>query len=477
MNEKIQNREEFVLQRDLPIPAATEDKIQAAYDVVRARSRRRAVEDRAWKKKRRPLRKAWAAGLAAALIAVSGLGVLAAAGYFTKTVNQEGGNLSYEFKLDYDLQPVEVQAVPGYLPEGMKEYEPGSGKYWTEESYGHGISVIPISMLNLESQKRVMNFEHVEQVEKTTIQGMEAHIVTFQEEEKYERGKDIFLFNPEKGYVIRVFGEYSVPLEEVKKVAENLEITVSESSTGYANLENGEDAKKLAAQEEADEEYARLADKGVTIDQIAKVGEALNVIDGNEVTVNKAQVYDSLYDIPEYTKDGVYDLEELTPWLNADGTHKPYQRICTDAKTGEEKEEKTEVKFLAVEAVIKQNAESAPDMETALDACLVRVEKRADGTWNQIKDDYRPVPSEHYKLQIDGCCFFISVPENLEGAKRAHSFFWRHLEKGESVAYTLIFAIDADLVEDGQVKDAVLRFNATGNDPLDPQFSALGELE
>ncbi len=475
MNQKIQDREENILQQDLSIPDATEDKIQAAYDIVRARSRQKG-ESKVRPMKKRPLRRVWAAGFAAALIAVSGLGVMAATGYFSKTVNQEGGELSYAFEVNYDLKPVEVQAVPGYLPEGMKEFEEGSGKYWTEEDYGHGITIMPITVFNVDWAKGLLDFSHVDQVEKTTIHGMEAHVITYQEEEKYERGKDILLFNPEEGYVLRVYGDFVVPMKEVKQVAENLEITVSESSLEYADLKGMDDAEK-AAREEADEEFWRLADKGVTIDQIAKVGESIKVPDGNEVTVNKVQVYDSLYDIPGYTEDGVYDLEELKPWLNADGTHKPYQRICTDGATGEEKEEKTEVKFLMVEATMKQNVEPAPDGDTALDAWLVRVEKRADGTWNRIKDDYLPVPSEHYSLQVDGGCFFISVPENLEGTKRAHSFFWRHLEQGESITYTLIFAVDADLVEDGQIKDAVLSFNATGNSPIEPEFSALGELE
>ncbi len=128
MNQKIQDREENILQQDLSIPDATEDKIQAAYDIVRARSRQKG-ESKVRPMKKRPLRRVWAAGFAAALIAVSGLGVMAATGYFSKTVNQEGGELSYAFEVNYDLKPVEVQAVPGYLPEGMKEFEEGSGKY------------------------------------------------------------------------------------------------------------------------------------------------------------------------------------------------------------------------------------------------------------------------------------------------------------------------------------------------------------
>lgn len=71
----------------------------------------------------------------------------------------------------------------------------------------------------------------------------------------------------------------------------------------------------------------------------------------------------------------------------------------------------------------------------------------------------------------------MNAPENLGGSERAHSFFCKHLEQGETVTYTLIFAVDADLVENGQIKGAVLHFAAAG-DPLNqPEFSALGDLE
>lgn len=470
------DRSERILTQELPIPAATEEKIQAAYDIVRARSRQRAGNGRANRRGMRPMRKVWAAGLAAALIAVSGLGVMAASGYFTKTVNQEEGNLTYTFDVDYELQPVEVQAVPRYLPEGMKEFEEGSGKYWTEEEYGHGISIFPISTLNLEAQKNMLDFQYVDRVEKTTIQGMEAHIVTYQEAEQHQRGKDVFLFNSDQGYVLWVFGDYNVPLEEVKKVAENLEITVKESSVGYEDMDEEPGKIDPEAQAAADAEFERLADQGVTMDQITKLGETLRLETGNEVTVEKAEVYDSLYEIPGYTEDGVYDMGRLEPWLNSDGTHKPYQRIYYHVNGEKEAEEQMQVKFLMVEAAMKQNIEPSAD-GTPLNASIVRMEKRADGTWNRIKGDYLPVPSENYYLQIDGGCFYMNAPENLEGSERAHSFFCKRLEQGETVTYTLIFAVDADLVENGQIQNAALHFAAAGDLLNQPEFCALGDLE
>ena len=183
MSEDRKRLEEQVLNQTLPIPEITETKIQAAYDIVRAKSRQQAKVQPI---RKRSLRHVWAAGLAAALIAVSGLGVMASMGYFTKNVQEEGNQVSYSFELNYELKPVEVQAEPTYLPNGMKLQE--EGKYCADDNYGHGISIMPMNMVNIDSQREQMDFTHVEKVEKTTIQNMEAHIITYQERDKYLSG-------------------------------------------------------------------------------------------------------------------------------------------------------------------------------------------------------------------------------------------------------------------------------------------------
>ena len=66
---------------------------------------------------------------------------------------------------------------------------------------------MPMNMVNIDAQKEMLDFSRVEQVEKTTIQNMEAHIITYQERDKYLTGEDLFLFDPEDGYVIRIFGK------------------------------------------------------------------------------------------------------------------------------------------------------------------------------------------------------------------------------------------------------------------------------
>ncbi|MCI8861665.1 MAG: DUF4367 domain-containing protein [Lachnospiraceae bacterium] len=479
MSEDRKRLEEQVLKQSIPVSKITEDKIQAAYDIVRAKSRQKAKATPM--RSRRSLRHVWAAGLAAALIAVSGLGVMASMGYFTKNVQEADGKVSYSFEVNYELKPVEVKAEPTYLPEGMIKQE--EGKYFFEGNYGHGISIMPMNMVNIDAQKEMLDFSHVEQVEKTTIGNMEAHIITYQEPDKYLTGEDLFLFNPEDGYVIRIFADYGVLAEEVKKVAEGLKITVTESEDLTYGL-TPEEQQKQAAAEAGDAQWESLVEKGVTIDQITKPGETLKCEGyGASYTVNDVKIYDSLFDVPGYTEQGVYDLERLSPWLNADGTHKSYQRMHLDQE-GEILEETTATpKFLAVQVTAEQYigydefSDGSTQDSTALDARLVYVEKRADGTWNFRKDTYEAVPGERYELQMDASAFYLSCPKNINGEERLHSFFYRSMAKGESIDYTLIFAVDADRMPSDSLANIVLCFNGTGNDETNPMWSALTEMK
>ncbi|MCI8557154.1 MAG: hypothetical protein HFI19_05190, partial [Lachnospiraceae bacterium] len=63
------------------------------------------------------------------------------------------------------------------------------------------------------------------------------------------------------------------------------------------------------------------------------------------------------------------------------------------------------------------------------------------------------------------------------GEERLHSFFYRSMAKGESIDYTLIFAVDADRMPSDSLANIVLCFNGTGNDETNPMWSALGEMK
>ena len=482
-NESMRNRKiEELLKQELVIPEKTQQKIEAAYDIVRARSRERQAERagkpvettdiKKMKRSRRVLKPSVAAVLAAAMVLLCGLGVAAAVGHFTKRIEETESSASYTFEVNYELKPVEVTAVPEYLPEDLTVAD--GDKYGSGKEDGRDISIWAMNTADIDYYCQTMDFAEVEKVEKTTIQGMEAHLLTYQDAEKYRKPKDIYMFNPEDGYVLWVWGDYAVSMEELVKVAESLTITVTENpDLTYMTEEQKTEEAQL--DKEAQEAWEAAVNYGVAPEDVTAVGETLDVSDfiGASYTVEEAAFYDSLYEVPGFHPDGVCDRKELKDWLREDGTHKPYLRSTLDENGQILEEKEMGVKFLAVTATVRQEKAYDADWDngTPFDAVLVRLEKNENGRLAQAPERYVPVPSEDYDLQMDGRCFYQNQAADTMNDPQ---YFWRNMKEGDSQTYTMVFAVDADLAENQEeLENLVLWFNGTGNDPENPRYSAL----
>lgn len=463
--------EKNILNKNLKIEKTTEEKLNQAYDTVRAKCSEKQCSGKIPPVRKR-FRTAWAAAFAAALLSVSGVGVLAASGYFSKQVEKNKEGVTYTFDLNYELAPVDVTAEPSYLPEGMTAK--GEGRFGHPDT-ADGFTVTPLTMVNLDEEEKEMSFRHIDHVRKTTIQNMEAHILTSDDEQKYHHGKDIFLFNPSDGYVIWIYGDYSMPLPELEKVAENLKITVDEHSSLKYDAMRAEHEKQKAAGEAWEAEMQQLLEKEIAADDITPVGEERYCeSSGCGFTVEEVTVADSLYDLSAYTKNGVSDPEELTPWLNEDGTHKSYLRVHYSGEGDIISEEETNVKFMQVKVTAHQYT-GYKDLitDTPLQAQLVPMVSNEDGTvYHWYSDCCRAVPSENYELQTDNTAFFL---DQTEKSAKDSSFFFRAMNKDESLTYHLIFAVDEDWLTDGKPENLLLNFDGTGNDPLTPMYSALSD--
>lgn len=281
------------------------------------------------------------------------------------------------------------------------------------------------------------------------------------------------MFNPEDGYVLWVWGDYAVSMEELEKVAESLTITVTENPD-LAYMTEEEKAEEARLEKEAQEAWEAAVNRGVAPEDITAVGETLDVSDfiGASYTVEEAAFYDSLYEVPGFNPDGVCDREELEAWLNEDGTHKPYLRYTLDENAQIVEEKEMGVKFLAVTATVRQEkAYDEWDNGTPFDAVLIRLEENENGRLVQASDRYAAVPSEDYSLQRDGSCFYLNQTADTMNDPQ---YFWRHMEAGDSQTYTMVFAVDEDLAENQEeIQNLVLWFNGTGNDPENPRYSAL----
>lgn len=173
-------------------------------------------------------------------------------------------------------------------------------------------------------------------------------------------------------------------------------------------------------------------------------------------------------EVPGYTEAGAERPEELRNWLNVDGTHKSYTRVHYGENGEILGEEEVTPKFLAVIVTARQYGESIWG-STLMDARLVPAMKGGDGSLKKVQEMYMPLASEEYELQLDGRCFYMDQAENTQNEK---GFFAKNLQIGDSVTYTMIFAVDSDLLE-AEDKELMMIFDAAGEDPSAPQYSAL----
>lgn len=465
------------LNKQITLPESVEGQVQAAYQKVREKS---ASEIQGKKKVSTRSISRWVAAAATIVVmSTTAVAVLAATGFFSKNVVEEGDTVTYEFDVNYELVPGTFEVTPSYLPEGFEEFE--EQKYWPEDNWGHGISILPImNTVELENQGSQMSKEGIENIEKTTLSEMEAHVITLQEEDKYRKGKYIYLFNAEEGYVLEIYGDYTLPMEELKKFADNLTVT----RTGDAEYESAEEKASLDEEErrqqewdqQYQEQYEKRLETGLQENELISVGEEARAVfsedDGTVYeetgyTVQSAEFIDS---ISGYSQDGFFNYAEAEPWLNEDGSLKPYIRQHYDTEGNLLSEEEVQQKLLEVKVKVKKyiHNEDQQDNTTALDATLQRLVKREDGSYTWAQDWYDAVPDQEYYLQSDYRCIYLDQPEFTDDGVR-NQFFWRNLEAGDEMEYTLIFAVDEDM------KDSiVLDFNGFATDIMNgPKYFSI----
>lgn len=443
-----------ILQRDLTIPCQVEERMEKAYCMMGA-GRRRTVH-------RKSLKRLALTAAAMTMLAATSLGVLAASGFFTKQVTEEKEKLSYKFDVNYDLTSYEVKVTPGYLPEGYTESE--EGKYDRDGQQKNGISICGVNAAWLASQPEVLDVENLKELEKTTLDGMEAHVLTLDwdsERTAYAFDKRIYLFNPEEGYVVVVYGGNDLSLDELKKTADHLKVEV-DTSQPVAYEEQAEKDRAAQEEEKAWEEKMARRKQGADPEQVASIGEAFESPDGARVSVISAKLSDSLGEY-QNQKENFFDYEgEIAWWVEGDGSLKPYERLTLDWESGQEKaREEIGQKILEVTCQAVNPTDQTIDF-WAGGGKLTSMSKRADGSYAYPDTYTEPLDLDHGLVQSERYPVYFSAPQNT-GENRNH-FFFRELKPGESMEYTLLYFVD----EDG-TGSMYLNYN-TSDDPAEDFF-------
>lgn len=420
------------------LPQVVEDKLQDAYSMIRSGKIRQT-------KKRHTYRRWTSVAAACAVIVTASVGVLAAAAYFQKETRQESDRLTYEFRINYELVPGEYKVIPGYLPDGYTDR--GDGKYNAED--GSGISVLPIyTMTELDKLDGEIALSGIGEVEHTTLGGMAADIITFRESEKYKKPSYIFLFNEAEGYVLQIFADYDVDREELLKFADHLSVERTGDAVYEMDMEREErkqketEADQMALDGKRNREALLAA--GIPENQLYGTGEELCAYNGAfGYTLTGYEFLDSLEGFDE---EKFFDYARFSGWMNPDKTLKPYtrQQYDSDGQLLEEKE--AEQRILRVDMKVRcydnSTFEGAP-----LGFRLEYVDWRADGSCTWEDGWYAPVPEEKNNLQLDHMAVWLDGAEHTEGKDR-QDYFFRSMEKGEELSYTLLFVVDKDREQD-----------------------------
>lgn len=436
-----------ILRQELVIPKEVNDKVLEAYGMLSGKSYQKA--------KRRSCRKWVLVGAAAAMIAASTLGVMAANGFFTKEVTEQGENLTYDFHINYELTPGDVTVTPGYIPKGYQRFE--EGKYDKDGQHKNGISICGVNAAWLASQPDILQTAEVKNLEKTTLNHMEAHVLTLNwDTERSAHGFDkrIYLFNPEEGYVVIVYGGDDISKEELKKVADNLDIQVNQTHTqAYASQE--EMKKEQAAQEEWEASQEEAKSRGASPEQVKLPGEAF-CWDGQEnvqTTVESVRLVDSL---TGYDQAYIADYEELSYWAKEDGSLKSYERLTFDNDTQKEvSREEVGQKLLEVKVKAENPTDEVIEYWAGAGQ-LCRMEQQGDGIYAYLDTWTEALDLEHGLFQIERYPIYFDQAQHTGEDRNA--FFFRDLQPRETLEFTLLYLVDEDMTD-----SMYLNYNVSGD--------------
>lgn len=456
-----------IMKQNLEIPENVDQKIKDTYEKLGVP---KTVPMRTYRRHRRCV------AAAAVLIAASTVTVVgfAANGYFQKIVEQDADKLSYHFTIDYDLTPYDIEVKPGYLPEGYKmmgEDSPYGGKIRNEEEDA-GISIIPYNLARLDelTEDNPLSYDHVTEVKKLTIQGMDADMIKT-ESKSGARGADIFMFNEKEGYAVQVYSDGKLSDDDLEKVAETLEIKVLDTQISYKTEEEKKTEKEQAESMRDKDKEIYLS--GVKKENVHSVGEqvhnpevesltdvpnmygmTLDSYGDIRYTVESVDILDSL-PASDYPSEYYRDFEnEAAPALNEDGTLKPYTRVKTmfsldgDDAT-EEIDENVKSKFIVVKMKLQNTRNTEPMTEVDVAPVLTHLTEREDGDYNYPTFSFGPADYNsaqiHSRYMIAGAgAFYFNAPYYTEGTERLKDFTFYKPGAGEELEYTLVYAADED---------------------------------
>lgn len=484
-----------IMKQDVKIPDSVEKKIQDAY--------RQIGEEKVTVVRHKKTPKLWKVVAAAAVLTVGTSTVVLAANYILSVNRMESGeDMVYDISVDRELEAHAVEVEPTYMPEGYVYQEEGAfGGKWRNEETDSTLTILAYNAAELDWMDRIgqdvgfRGYKKDTELEEVTIGDQKVDVYTGEDfyVDSDDTVKQLYLFNEEYGYGIWITNRSTLESEELVKIAEGLEIKVSDEVVPYATEAEVEE-ELMKAKSSADEMDAWHGRK-VAAEDVHSIGEEVvsplydleafldfqeeeeitgdYVVDDIRFTVKSAEFREAV-SFEEFPAENFEIYEQIAPWLNEDGTLKPHERTSEGSN---DEAETVNAKFLVVEmnatnagdtqneANINSGISIAPDLTTLI--------PNTDGTYSPRTEYYYSV-NEGYELQYSsngGSSFPIYFDKQYytEGTQGLKHGLYRPIASGESLDYTLIYVIDED-----QTDNACLCFSS-GTVGGDEAYVAIGK--
>jgi len=449
-----QREMERILSQDLGSSKTIDDAVQSAYQTILDPAERQEGSKVVSMKAVRSSRKSWKRRFlpvtAAAVAAASAITVLAMSGVFTRHVEETGDALTYTFNVDYTLTTHAVKVTANYIPDGYHNYMYEEYKYTKDDSGRNGISIITdqADTLARDGGESLSIMKNVESIEHTQINGMDADLITlsYDEETVTETfDKRIYLFDEVDGCIVEIYGGNDLSMDELIKVAEGIEITVSDEEVTVLSPEEIESEKEEEEAAQSAWEKAQRAKQAAPIpaDIVYGIGDTFTW-GGVELTVESAELLSSAADLEP---ENIFNYEEFVRRLNEDGTAKEYTRETYEGNMNAVGEHlSTDVvgqQFLKV--TIRAEAVNGANEDFWAGAPKLNwLTRQEDGTYLQAQtfDHYLSYEEYGYTDEKKPFYFDASPLTNTDGY-----FFYTSLADQETLEYTLIYLVDNDRIE------------------------------
>lgn len=250
-------------------------------------------------------------GVAAAIAAVFLLsaGAYAISGIFQvkdRKQDDASGEIYYTIEAQEGIAVTPTYIKLGYVPEGYEEMKNGGNGTTVHKLHkadGSGGLTVGIS-----DYSSGLNFPFVSSYEETEIGGIKADIL--RRDGTIEYNHIILLFYEELGQVVTIYGHRDISLDELKKIAENIQLepTGEEAYVPEVNAD-GEKGKDTVE-----------PDFSVEADQRIELGETIDIVSGITFTVKDIELKDNMNGLDE--KYLSYNEDGYNQYLNEDGTFK-----------------------------------------------------------------------------------------------------------------------------------------------------------